>query len=109
MAKKYEEIREIIIAKMREMSQYDSFESFIVSYKPTNSENSYISIAGGIDPIIDLSIKTVRLVMDNLKEIDTGATEKEIAEYLVAKVLESRLVDLQSEIRSDNLFKEMPE
>ena len=87
---------------MKEMSQHDFFDALLVSYKPSYSENANIMAFGELGPLIDLSTKTVRLLMDNLKEINPDLDDEDILAEIAERIRSAKMVNMQTEIKQEN-------
>ena len=84
------------------MSQHEHFDGLLVSFKPTHSENASILAIGELGPLIDLSTKTVRLLMDNLKEINPELDDEEILAEITERIRASKMINMQTEIKQED-------
>jgi hypothetical protein len=86
---------------MREMSQYEQFDALLISYKPSHNENAKIAAMGELGPLIDLTTKTIRLLMDNLKEINPELDDEEILYEIADRIRNAKILNMQTEISQE--------
>lgn len=102
MNRSYEEIKRVIVKKLKDMSKYSSFECLMLTYKPADDERNTVMAVGDIEVLFDITTKNMRLLIDNIKEYNPNVDEDEIISEMVYKIKSAKLINMQTEITKTN-------
>jgi hypothetical protein len=101
MKKTYDDIRKILIQKMKEISNYDYFDAFLVTYRPSYSDKINVVAIGELEPLLDLAVKNIRLLMENIKEIDNEVSDEGLIAEITERIRNAQVLDLSTEITKE--------
>jgi hypothetical protein len=90
-----EEVETVLNYHLEECKEHKYYDGIIVATKPTLEPHYSVFMRGDSEAAINLAGKIVRYGIDCLKEINPGATDRELAQLIVERALSTRITDHQ--------------